>query len=190
MGRKSSLRRLPEEILEEVNRLLSGNRATLDEILSHLRGLGVDQVSRSALGRHKQRLDKVLDRLRQSREIADTIAQKLGPDAVEGRQGRALVQLLSALAGDYLMRRLDSPEDDMEAKELMALARAVKDASQASRYSQDYELKIREQVEKEVKSKLEAAARQAAGQAEDESGGNASAKASFERIMAIYRGEA
>ena len=157
MGRKSSLRRLPPEIFEEVNRLLSEGRATLDEILEHLRGMGVDSVSRSALGRQKQKIDKVLERLRQSRDFAEAVAQKLGPEAVEGRQGRALVQLLSALAGEYMMRRLDDPEAETEAKEIMALARAVKDASQASRYSQDFEMKVREQVEKEVKARLDKA---------------------------------
>lgn len=157
MGRKSSLRRLPPEIFQEVNRLLSEGRFTLDEILEHLRNMGVDTVSRSALGRHKQQVDKVLEKLRQTREFAETIAQKLGPEAVEGKQGRALVQLLSALAGDYMMRRLNEPDGDTEAKEIMALARAVKDASQASRYSQDFEMKLREQVEKEVKAKLDKA---------------------------------
>lgn len=157
MGRKSSLRRLPPEIFQEVNRLFSEGRFTLDEILEHLRNMGVDTVSRSALGRHKQQVDKVLEKLRQTREFAETIAQKLGPEAVEGKQGRALVQLLSALAGDYMMRRLNEPDGDTEAKEIMALARAVKDASQASRYSQDFEMKLREQVEKEVKAKLDKA---------------------------------
>lgn len=187
MGRKSSLRRLPPEILQEVNRLLSEGRATLAEILEHLRGMGVETVSLSALGRHKQQVDKVLERLRQTREFAETITQKLGPEAVEGKQGRALVQLLSALAGDYMMRRLNEPDGDTEAKEIMALARAVKDASQASRYSQDFELKLKEQVEKEVVAKLEAAARRAESEDGETRG---SAQEAFARVLAIYKGEA
>ncbi|MEG2140818.1 MAG: phage protein Gp27 family protein [Bilophila sp.] len=167
MGRKSSLKKLPPEIYNEINRLLSEGRVTLDAIVEHLRTLGVDAVSRSALGRQKQKIDKVLERLRQSREVADAIAQKLGPEAVEGKQGRALVQLLSALAGEYMMRRLDDPEGEADAKEIMALARAVKDASQASRYSQDFEMNLRVQLEKEMKAKMDKAVEQVTGNPEN-----------------------
>ena len=96
MGRKSSLRRLPPEILREVNRLLSEGRATLAEILEHLRGMGVETVSLSALGRQKQKIDKVAAKLRQSREIVDALVEKAGPSAAEGKQGRLLVQMLAS----------------------------------------------------------------------------------------------
>ena len=81
MGRKSSLRRLSPEILQEINRILSEGRLTLDELLEHLRGMGVDTISRSALGRQKQRIDKVAAKLRQSREIVDALVEKAGPTA-------------------------------------------------------------------------------------------------------------
>lgn len=185
MPRRSSVRALPPEILEEVNSLLTSGRATLDEIVAHLRSLGVESVSRSALGRHKRQLDQVLERLRESREMADAIVSRLGPDAVEGKQGRALVQLVTALTGDYMMRRLDDPEAEVEAKELMALARAVKDASQAARTSQDFELKIREEARREAEKKLDDATARAAA----ESVGLTPEQA-LERVRAIYRGEA
>lgn len=184
MPRTSSVKRLPPEILDEVNKLLTSG-ATLDGIVAHLRTMGVADVSRSALARHKKRLDQVLARLRQSREMADAIVSRLGPDAVEGKQGRALVQLVSALAGDYMMRRLDDPDAEMEAGEIMALARAVKDASQASRYSQDFELKIREAARREAEKKLDEATARAAS----ESAGLTPEQA-LERVRAIYRGEA
>lgn len=185
MPRTSTVKHLPPALLDEVNELLTSGRATLDEIVEHLRALGVQDVSRSALGRHKRRLDQVLERLRQSREMADAIVSRLGPDAVEGKQGRALVQLVTALAGDYMMRRLDDPDAEMEAGEIMALARAVKDASQASRYSQDFELKIREEARREAEKKLDDATTRAAA----ESAGLTPEQA-LERVRAIYRGEA
>ena len=49
MGRKSTLRRLPPEIQTEINRILSEGRLTLDELLEHLRGLGVEGISRNAM---------------------------------------------------------------------------------------------------------------------------------------------
>lgn len=42
MGRKSTLRRLQPEIQAEINRILSEGRLTLDELLEHLRGIGVE----------------------------------------------------------------------------------------------------------------------------------------------------
>ena len=92
MGRKSALRRLPPEILGEINRILSEGRLTLDELLEHLRSLGVEGISRSALGRQKQKIDKVAAKLRQSREIVDALVEKTGPSTAEGKQGRLLVQ--------------------------------------------------------------------------------------------------
>ena len=55
MGRKSTLRRLPPEIQAEINRILSEGRLTLDELLEHLRGIGVEGVSRSALAEAEDR---------------------------------------------------------------------------------------------------------------------------------------
>ena len=106
MGRKSSLRRLPPEILQEVNRLLSEGRFTLAEILEHLRGMGVETVSRSALGRQKQKIDRIAAKLRQSREMTETLVKEIGPSVVEGQQGRLLVQTLRDLVFDHLAARV------------------------------------------------------------------------------------
>ena len=86
MGRKSTLRRLPPEIQTEINRILSEGRLTLDELLEHLRGLGVEGISRSALGRQKQKIDKVAAKLRQSREIVDALVEKTGPSKCRRRR--------------------------------------------------------------------------------------------------------
>ena len=156
MGRKSSLRRLPPEILQEVNRLLSEGRFTLDEILAHLRGMGVDTISRSALGRQKQRIDKVAAKLRQSREITVSLVQELGANSTEGEQGRLLVETLRGMIFDHLEARIEDG-DLGDPKSFMALARTLKDMAQANRLDQDFETKVRERVEKEVKAKLDKA---------------------------------
>ena len=83
MGRKSTLRRLPPEIRAEINRILSEGRLTLDELLEHLRSIGVEGVSRSALGRQKQKIDKIAAKLRQSREMTEALVREIG----QGHQG-------------------------------------------------------------------------------------------------------
>ena len=166
MGRKSSLRRLPPEILQEVNRLLSEGRATLAEILEHLRGMGVETVSLSARGRQKQKIDKVAAKLRQSREMTEALVREIGPSVVEGQQGRLLVQTLRDLVFDHLATRVEEGDVD-DPKALMALARTLKDMAQANRLDQDFESKVRERVEKEVRAKLDRAVDEVAGNPEN-----------------------
>ena len=138
MGRKSSLRRLSPEVLQEINRILSEGRLTLDELLEHLRGMGVDTISRSALGRQKQRIDKVAAKLRQSREMTEALVREIGPSVAEGQQGRLLVQTLRDLVFDHLAARVEEGDVD-DPKALMALARTLKDMALAIRLDQDFE---------------------------------------------------
>ena len=151
MGRKSTLRRLPPEIQTEINRILSEGRLTLDELLEHLRGIGVEGVSRSALGRQKQKIDKVAAKLRQSREIVEALVAKTGPSMAEGKQGRLLVEILRKLVYDHLERNLLGDEDGGPDNEgFFFLAKAIKEMSQAARLEQDFETKIRERLQKET----------------------------------------
>ena len=162
MGRKSALRRLPPEILGEINRILSEGRLTLDELLEHLRSLGVEGISRSALGRQKQKIDKVAAKLRQSREIVDALVEKTGPSTAVGKEGRLLVQILRKLVYDHLEKNLLSEEDDGPDNEgFFFLAKAIKEMSQAARLEQDFETKIRDRVQKETVKAVESSAREA-----------------------------
>lgn len=181
MGRKSTLRRLPPEIQTEINRILSEGRLTLDELLEHLRGIGVEGVSRSALGRQKQKIDKMAARLRQSREMAEALVREVGPSAAEGEQGRLLVQALRGLVMDHLANL----EEDADPKSFMAIARALKDMAQANRLDQDFEARVRERIQREAEKKLDDATARAAA----ESAGLTPEEA-LERVRAIYRGEA
>lgn len=186
MGRKSSVKQLQPEVLKEVNRLLSEGRATLDEILAHLRKLGVEEVSRSALGRHRQQFEKVAAKLRQGREMSEALVRDLGPNAAEGKQGRFLVEILRNLTSDILMERVGGGED-VDPKTLQSLSRTARELSQALRLDQDFELKIRAQVEKEASAKLDKATTQAASEVEN---GRLTPEQALERVRAIYRGEA
>lgn len=167
MGRKSTLRRLPPEIQTEINRILSEGRLTLDELLEHLRGIGVEGVSRSALGRQKRKIDKVAAKLRQSREIVETLVAKTGPSMAEGKQGRLLVEILRKLVYDHLERNLLSDEDGGPDNEgFFFLAKAIREMSQAARLEQDFETKIRERLQKEAVKAVEDSAKEAGLSAE------------------------
>lgn len=184
MGRKSTFRFIPKEIVSEIDRLLSEDRATLDEIVEHLRQLGVDEVSRSALGRRKQKIDKAAKLLRESREMVDALVGDVGPSVAEGKQGRLLVETLRKLAYDHLLSKDDGSE--VTSQDFFFLSKSLKELSHASRLDQDFESKVRERVEKEVVAKMEAAAKKAGAEAGEE----LSAEVAFARIKAIYHGEA
>lgn len=185
MARTGKIRRLPPELRDILHRKLDEG-CTLDEITAHLRSLGAD-VSRSGLGRYKQNFDKVSTRLRESREMADAMIQKIGPEATEGRQGRLLVQMLTTLTGDFMFRRLNEADGELDVDEMKSLARALKDTTQAARLSQDFELKIREETRKEAEAKLHAAAKKVE---KDVALENLSPMQALARIQAVYRGEA
>ncbi len=176
MPRTSKVRRLPPELREQLHAMLDAGH-TLEEITAHLKALGAD-VSRSGLGRYKQQVDKVAARLRESRAMA--------AQAATGKSGAALIEMLTTLTSDYLLRRMDDPDAEIEVDELRALARTVKERAQAARATQDYDLKLREEARREA----EEAMRKAVEKAAKESPAAASPAEVFARIQAVYRGEA
>ena len=185
MGRASKVRRLPPELREQLHEMLDAG-VPLEEITAHLRSLGAD-VSRSGLGRYKQQVDKVAARLRESRQMAEAIMDRLGADAATGKGGAALIQMLTTLTNDYMLRRLEDPDAEMEVDDLRALARAVKERAQAARATQDFDIKIREAARAEAEEKMKKAVDAVTGQPESASLTPAQMR---ERLLAAYRGEA
>ena len=181
MPRTSKVRRLPPELREQLHAMLDAGH-TLEEITAHLKALGAD-VSRSGLGRYKQQVDKVAARLRESRAMAEVVMERMG---ATGKSGAALIEMLTTLTSDYLLRRMDDPDAEIEVDELRALARTVKERAQAARATQDYDLKLREEARREA----EEAMRKAVEKAAEESPAAASPAEVFARIQAVYRGGA
>ena len=107
MPRASSVRRLPPELREQIGALLDQGR-TLDEITMHLNQLGAE-VSRSALGRYKQHLDKVGEKLRRSREVAEALIAKLG-NAPESKALRLNVELMHGVLMDLAINASEDGE--------------------------------------------------------------------------------
>ena len=188
MPRQGKVRRLPEVLRAQLHAMLDAGH-TLDEISAHLQALGAD-VSRTGIWRYKQQVDKVAARLRESRAMADAIMERMGAEAATGRSGDALIQMLTTLTSDYMLRRLDDPDAEVEIDELRSLARAVKERAQAARATQDYMVKVREDARQEEERRMRAALEKAAQEAGSaEAPQDMSPAAVFERIQAIYRGE-
>ena len=153
MPRTSSIKRLPSEIRERINALLEQGRS-LDEILGALAPLDVE-VSRSALGRYKRSFDKVVEKVRRSREIADVLVRRFG-DEPESKSMRANIEMMHGIVNDLLMR-IGGEDDEGEGEPLvlnpqgaMFLSKALDHLAKARKSDADLIARVREEARKEA----------------------------------------
>lgn len=158
MPRQSTVRRLPPEVRDRIGALLDQGR-TLDEILTHLADLDV-HVSRSALGRYKQQIDKVSERIRRSREVAEALVRNLG-DEPESKTTRLNIELLHGCLTDMLMQVPApgeevadgddaGPDVSLNPMGAMLMAKALDHLAKAKKSDADLIDKLREQARKEA----------------------------------------
>ncbi|WP_372502380.1 phage protein Gp27 family protein [Tistrella mobilis] len=108
---------------------------TIDEILSHLRTLGVDDVSRSGLGTHIQRIDRIGARMREQRAIAVALADQIGdqPDKLAALN----VELVHA-AAFKLASAADAEEGaDLDVDDVATLSATLRNLAQARKLEGD-----------------------------------------------------
>jgi hypothetical protein len=157
MARPSTIARLPGEIREAIGRLRDQGR-TLDEILKHLEGMEVT-VSRSALGRHVQQMDKVGERLRRSRAISEVLVRQLG-DAPESQTARLNIEMMHSFLFDFLASAEEGAEEGSEAalahvrdpKSVALMAEAVQRLTTASRNNADYVARLEDRAAAKAKA--------------------------------------
>jgi hypothetical protein len=145
MARPSSIDRLPPEIRAEIGRL-RGEGHTIDAILSHLADMRSHvAVSRSALGRHIKGLDKIGEKMRQSRTVAEALVRELG-DAPESRTARLNIELLHSAVMDLFMKAADGEDVhkagqaalDGDPEGVMMLAKALDHLGRASKSNVEF----------------------------------------------------
>ncbi len=157
MARPSTIARLPGEIREAIGRLRDQGR-TLDEILAHLQGMEVT-VSRSALGRHVQQMDKVGERLRRSRAISEALVRQLG-DAPESQTARLNIEMMHSFLFDFLASAEEGAEEGSEAalahvrdpKSVALMAEAVQRLTTASRQNVEFVARVEDRAAAKAKA--------------------------------------
>jgi hypothetical protein len=157
MARPSTIARLPGEIREAIGRLRDQGR-TLDEILTHLQGMEVT-VSRSALGRHVQQMDKVGERLRRSRAISEALVRQLG-DAPESQTARLNIEMMHSFLFDFLASAEEGAEEGSEAalahvrdpKSVALMAEAVQRLTTASRQNVEFVARVEDRAAQKAKA--------------------------------------
>lgn len=156
MRGKSSIARLPLPIKKAIDDAMKTGRFTLDELRRAIMaefGAGA-APSRSALGRYSQRFEEIGKRMRESREVAQVWADRLGQEP-QGDIGKLVMDLLRTMAFDATLAMSEDDEDGqakpINPKEINALALAIHRLETAGRHNIEREEKLR-------KAALEAAA--------------------------------
>lgn len=171
MARKSSLKSLPEPILAAVNDAIKRGEK-IDDIVDLIVAMG-EERSRSAVGRYSKSFAELAAQQRDLRAVAETFGKEFG-DA-DDKQGRLLVQLMTSVVTRAVMPIAASDEIEIDGLELSRLAKAVKDATSASKIDVDREAKLREEAAKTAK-------RQAAADAVTEGRAAGASEETLERI--------
>jgi len=154
MARKSSVRKADPEVRELIDSLIADGGYTLDEIKTALRERfpGKQHPSRTALGRYAQSVEKIGERMRQSREVAQVWADKLGRDP-QSETAKGVLELLRMLSFEVTH---DIVEGKIEAgpKELSTLALVMQRIETAARQDLKREQELRAAYLAEVDRKL------------------------------------
>jgi hypothetical protein len=155
MGRRSRVFALPEPVRRVVDQLINSGRYTLDDVLAHLRKLAAEgQVdesqipSRSAVGRYSKRASDVAARLREAREVAGSVVEQIGVDPT-GDVGMLTMQMLHTIAFQTLETMTDA-EKAAAPRDLMFLAKAIRDLQGAGKTGYEHRKAIREEARTEA----------------------------------------
>ncbi|MDE0109920.1 MAG: DUF3486 family protein [Bryobacterales bacterium] len=186
MGRPSSIRRLPPDLREKLEAWLRDKRLTQVEAAAllneFLRERELPKVSRQAVNRYARSMDKVGERMRQSKEMADSWIAKLG-EQPSGRVGELVISMMTTLVYEINLKLQDAKIDE---KSLPGLSRQLRELSltaqrlqRAAQASADRELKIREEERK-------LAAEELARRVESEPGKSAGAERMREIAREMY----
>lgn len=164
MAGRSSIDRLAPAVRERLDAEIRRG-ATIDEIVGMLldlqsRGQLAESPSRSAVGRYSQQYRQLAARQRDMASVAKAFAGEFG-DA-DDLQGRLMIQLVTSLITRVAMSAAEDEEVELDVKELHFLARAVKDATSASKTDVDREKTIRAEEAKRARAAAAADAESAA----------------------------
>lgn len=147
MGHRSKIQLLDRSVREELDRMVRDGGFTIDQIVARLRELsGKKSPGRSAVGVYMKRAREQMQRYRDAQGIAKLWIEQIG-EKPDGDVQRLLSEMLRSIAyqtiGEVGDRALDG---DASPKELMLLARAIRDLAHSDRISLDRELLIRRQT--------------------------------------------
>jgi hypothetical protein len=154
MAQRSTIDRLPEDQQQQINALCADKRKTLDQLVEELQKVQLDEpVSRSALGRHRLKIEEVAQAMRESRDMAKMLRAEMG-DLADDEQSQINYEMLQGqifkaqramLVGDV------EPENMI--KELRQLSDALQRLSAARKLDTDRIMRIKQEAAKATAQK-------------------------------------
>ncbi|NVK42127.1 MAG: DUF3486 family protein [Oceanospirillaceae bacterium] len=158
MPRPSSIEQLPKDILEKLQALLRDPRVNQLEVTQQINDLlevegHEERVSKSAVNRYSMKMDKVGEKLKQSREMAEMWIARLGAQP-QGQLGHLVNEMLRTMAFDLSLNMQGQEVTDEElpgqVKMLKELSTAVHRLEQAASENTKREKEIRKQMAEEA----------------------------------------
>ena len=148
---QSSIDRLPDDIREKLNEMLRDPRLTQIAVREKINAILEDdgheeQLSYSAINRYKLKMDKVGEKIRQSREVAKMWIGRLGAEP-QGEVGKLLNEMVRNLAFDATVAMAEG-EAPVEPKMLKDMAIAIDRLERAASENVKREEEIR-RIERE-----------------------------------------
>lgn len=155
MARPSSIDRQPGPVRESIGAWRQDGK-TLDEILDALEAEFGVRLSRSALHRHVQGMEKALASITRSRHIAEAVIAANGHEP-DSKAARANFNLLQSALTDILLApdRVDEdgeviPGGIVSTKQGLELSQALERLSRARRHDAELMARLREEARKEI----------------------------------------
>ncbi|WP_321392803.1 DUF3486 family protein [Emcibacter sp.] len=159
MPPKSSIKSLDPKIKAELDRLLSQDNMTIDELVGFLQSLGAE-VSRSAVGRYSQNYKTVASKMKEYKEMATAFANELGTE-VESDAHQVIVQMLHTMLMRVGMQELDRDEPLYDPKDLMFLGSTIKNLMGSIKDRQAMEEKALQKARQQVADEASVTMKQA-----------------------------
>ncbi|WP_368370237.1 phage protein Gp27 family protein [Acetobacter persici] len=159
--------KLPQEIRDEIDRLRA-NGHSIDEIITALRELDITDISRSSLGRHLHKREKLTAQLVRTKAMAEALAKRTGEGGAS-QFARANIELLHGIILDLHMEA-DGEGDATSWLETLkgnpkgveALAKALDHLTRASKTDAEFVKEIEAQTEARMRRQAEKAVNQVA----------------------------
>lgn len=140
VNRKSTIARLDPRVREAVDKAVREGRATIDEIVALIRSLGAE-ASRSAVGRYVKGAREEMEHYRQAQHLAKVWAEAL-PET--GDVAQLTRQVLTSLA--FRVSSSLAEREQVEGKEVMLLARALRDIASSTKIGAEARRAIRAEL--------------------------------------------
>ena len=155
MPTPSTIDRLPEDILRQLQQLLQDPRCTQLEATAKINEVleaegHPERVSKSAVNRYAVKMEEVGAKLRQSREVAQMFISQVGA-APQGQTGLLINEMLRSMAFELSLKMQEAAVEDPEAMsatigQLKNLALTMQRLEQSATINVKREAEIRKQA--------------------------------------------